>query len=134
MNWFTHAQFKTATKLSKNADYCEHLAENPEQPCYVETEMDTFGIVDKTVVCKACHDAQEADKVNQTEWCDDCFSDKPLLSVSFWKTWDHSDSCGDQPIQVCDECAELPRHLKRVADDNKRYQQELEYNHDDDDY
>lgn len=126
MNWFTHAQFKTATTVSKNADYCVHLAENPEQLCYLTTEMDSFGVVDQTVVCKDCHDLQEADKVNQTEWCDDCFSDKPLLTVQFWKAWDHSDSCGDRPLQVCDECAILPRHIKRVATDNRRYQREVE--------
>lgn len=101
------------------SDRCEHVVSGQNKAFTVLCEDDSFGIVGRNVVCKACHDALE----NQEAWpgCEFCTEHRTNSEVSQWLYHDFYAAQGDEPCHVCHDCRQNNEKFKAmVARDHRQ--------------
>lgn len=116
-------RFNVATWLKDDrADRCDHVQAGTEGYA-VFCEDDSFGPVDRYVVCKPCYD--ESQEELHYEPCNDCKEQKKVKEIHAWKWYDFYGPQGDEPLYICTACWELPKHVARKAADVKAREWEL---------
>lgn len=115
MNWFVK---NYGIKVTDMMDPCEHLQEG-DKAHVVHREMDSFGPVGEIALCEECEnkriEEKKASEEIETEFCFDCNAEKVLKEMREWRPYDFYAPQGDEPLNICEECWEKPKHQKRVA-------------------
>lgn len=115
------------------SDRCEHVAVNPSVAYGLYLEDDSFGPVDRRVMCKACYDNALAEHNAELETCHDCRKRLPRNDMNHWCAYDHYPAQGDEPLPICDECWEAPKHKARIRRDDAARAREDRWYADNDD-
>jgi len=130
MNWMSTKSSPSEVSrwlADDRSDRCDHVEESPQLAYAVLCEDDSFGPVNRYVVCEQCYrdclDEEDAREVV----CRDCKKVLPMGECFEWKWYDFYAPQGDEPLIICLECEKLPRHKQRVAEDNKAYNEEMAY-------
>ena len=131
MNWFTRG---AATKVGEFDDVCEHVEQDESLAAFYSQENDSFGIVDRYVMCKECSDAQEKALEEELVGCRDCGIQKPAKEITAWRWYDFYAPQGDEAVNVCDACWKQPKHIERMEDDARSRAWELGEDLDEEDY
>lgn len=114
-------------------DYCEHLQIGMKAKL-VFCEDDSFGPVARMAYCEECAEAAQKEADEVLEHCHDCGNEAPAKEMCNWMGYDWSVSQGDEPLQICGECQEKEKHLKRCAKNKADYEAEFPDDNDYDDY
>lgn len=126
MNWFVE---KPATK-SYHADFepCEHVEADASVAYMTLAEMDSYGIVDGSIMCRECYKSLKAKEAAVLVTCNDCRQEVPQRDTIAWKSYHFHAPQGDEPVIVCSACQAADRHKRRVRDDQYARQQEEDMN------
>lgn len=129
MNWFvrTGVSGNSAahnTKLLNQDAGCEHVEKDIGLAYALRSEKDTFGTVGSYLCCKECDDLAETRDDELEEICRDCGKTHKAKDGIAWKWYDFYAPQGDEPLQICDECKKLPKHIERVRADRADYEAE----------
>lgn len=122
MNWFTHG---VTTKVGECDDVCEHVEKDHSLAVSFTQENDSFGIVDRYVMCRACSDAQAKALEEEIVCCHDCNEHKPAKETTQWRWYDFYAPQGDEALVICDECWKQPKHIERMRKDNEAFEWEF---------
>ena len=120
MNWFKKHEISNLDM--REWDMCEHVEANHALAYEAISENDSFGIVDKIILCKACVDSDEELHENK---CTDCGA--KAKDMREWRWFDFYAAQGDTPLYICKECWSLEKHSLRRQKDREEYRQEMDY-------
>ena len=115
MNWIVHNQNKTVTE---EWDHCEHLSVGDIAP-QVVGEQDSFGPVARYGMCEACYETYLEEQGEEKEICHDCGESKFMKDMFEWRWYGFYAPQGDEPLIICDECGQKPKHVNRVRRDRE---------------
>lgn len=135
--WFTDSSDEKRIKYAANLeDCCEHVQEHPEMLYVITRENDSFGVVGEYGECQSCHAASQDAIDSEEVVCHDCGKTVCRSHTISWKWYDFYAPQGDEPMIICKDCRELPRHRNRVKQDRLEYEAEMfgDDSDDDDDY
>lgn len=127
----TNITYGNAANLSlyelERADYCEHIEEGETLGLKYSMESDSFGPVAVFIQCEDCFEhKKEQDRYNI---CYDCGEDK---RTDQWRWFDFYAPQGDEPLEICDDCWDKPKHQQRMHKDYVNKCQDADYDFDDD--
>jgi hypothetical protein len=121
MNWFTKGYGQIVTDMM---DPCEHLKEG-DKAHVVHTETDSFGPVGKIALCEQCENERIEVEKQETEFCYDCKQEKPKPNVNEWRWYYFYAPQGDEPLLICNDCWDKPKHQHRMKKDTIDYENEM---------
>lgn len=108
MNWFKDkpldAESAKPYLADDRNDPCEHVEADPRKAFWLYTEMDSFGIVCQSVVCKECHARGENEAKEAVHECYFCKAAKPRKEGIMWRHWDFYAPQGDEEVFICMPC------------------------------
>lgn len=108
-----------------STDLCDHVLADPSKAIVVHRESDSFGPVGDLALCKECDDAAKAEKAAEVVICPDCHKEVKVGDTRTWKWYDFYAAQGDEPLVICRECWQAPRHQSRMARDAQARDEEL---------
>ena len=128
MNW-CHNSFLGVQRWASDerSDLCEHVEADRKAAKAVLCEDDSFGPVGRYVVCMDCYYKAQEEEEQEIVQCDDCKSLKAKAVCREWKWYDFYSQQGDEALNICDDCRELPKHQNRVVKDDRDRKHEEEY-------
>lgn len=124
MNWNTQETAEAGLR-DPRADRCEHVRENPQLAHTARSERDSFGAVDRVVLCQACADAARDAVAAEKVRCHDCNRDYPRRETISWRWYDFYAPQGDEPLTLCQLCQKSLRHILRVERDDAARSREM---------
>ena len=107
------------------ADRWEHVQADPSTAYCTLGENDSFGPVDRYVVCRACAKSAREQEAAEQVRCRDCGGRHARRDGIAWRWYDFYAEQGDEPLQICNGCATQPKHQARVARDRAAYEAEM---------
>lgn len=113
------------TATDNRYDLCDHIKMGDR--CWDITENDSFGIVSGYYCCQACKDEADREEGEELVYCADCGEEKKTKDTIRWKWYDFYAPQGDEPLIICNECADKEKHQARVTKDLESYEREMEY-------
>lgn len=106
-------------------DRCDHVAANVETTRFVTEQTDSFGLLDRAVLCLACGHEELARRSESLIRCHDCKRDLPERQVYQWTWYDFYAAQGDEPLPICRDCWGKPPHVARRRRDAAERREEL---------
>lgn len=122
MNWFTNG---VTNKVRESDDVCEHVEKDSSLAWAFTQENDSFGVIDRYVMCKECSDAHDKASDEELVCCHDCNEEKATKYTRQWKWYDFHAPEGYDPLVICDDCWEKDKHVLRMRKDNEDYEWEF---------
>lgn len=134
MNWFTKGTISANSAVKfveshKEDGCCDHVESDPSLARGWVAENDSFGR-ELTILCAECIAEQNEHDANEEVSCHDCGLIKLVKDTSEYKWYGFYRPQGDEPLTICKECWDKPKHQARLANDKD----ELERDYPDDDY
>lgn len=108
-------------------EFCDHVQVNKSLAYVSLNEDDGFGPLSRYVVCKPCYEKAQQEYAEQSTYCDDCKQYKKNSQMRQWRWFDFYAAQGDEPVDICKECWELPKHEKRMSNDRAERQADDDY-------
>ena len=105
---------------------CEHCEHDKNNIYAIAKELDSFGTVGEYAMCKACFDKEKEREANETTTCHDCGQKVKKSETTPWKWYDFYAAQGDEPLTICKDCWNAPKHKQRMARDRWERKQEEE--------
>lgn len=130
MNWFTRTVVEGSSaerkqELLDKDGGCEHVEKDVNLGTILRAERDSFGPVGTYLCCKACDEKATEEEDNEERCCKDCKQMVKKKEGAEWRWYDFYAPQGDEPIFICNACRLLPKHLDRVARDDRDRAAEL---------
>lgn len=131
MNWFTKNFVSNKSLEFKKASLdewggCEHVEEDPSKVHVITYENDTWGR-EGYCVCEDCYNKVVEEEQQVKYCCHDCKNMFTLESGGvLWKWYDFYPQQGDQPLPICSDCRQKPKHIERVRKDIQDYDEEMD--------
>jgi hypothetical protein len=123
MNWYVHSTTTRCVGFIQDGNVCEggnceHLEDGDQAHGY-SGEADSWGS-EHYLMCKSCYDQFLIDRQTELVDCEDCGLDVPRNEGKNYTPY----FCDELPrernrIFVCNNCAPLPAHQSRLAQDDR---------------